>query len=171
MKPYLRLTALILASWLLIRLPGPALQAVILAGLVFFLGKKSWQRLKFLFWPLLLIISFQLWSRLPLTSGLRIANLSLLVFVYTETTSTREISQVFKFLPAGLALAFTLALNLIPIILREAQNIRLIQISRGKKFNQPLPLIIPLLHRTFRRSQQLAIILTVGKRGVEPPRA
>ena len=171
MKPYFKLLALILTSWLLINLQGPSLQAVILAGLISFLGRKSWQRLRFFLWPIGLIILFQLWSKLPLASGLRIANLSLLVFIYTETTSTREISRVFSFLPARLSLALTLALNLIPIILREAQTIRLIQISRGKKLYQPLPIIVPLLHRTFQRSQQLAIILTVGKRGVEPPRA
>lgn len=171
MKPYCKLLALILASSLIISLQGPTLQAIILTGLIFLLGKKSWPRLRLLFWPLLLIIFFQLWSNLPLSSGIKIANLSLLVLFYTSTSSSREISQVFNFLPAGLALTLTIALNLIPAIFLEAQKIRLVQSSRGRRLIGPLPLIIPLLHRTLQRSQQLALILAVGKRGIEPPRA
>lgn len=171
MKPYLKLLGLIFASSLIVSLQGLSLQAIFFAGLVVILGRKAWERLKLLFWPLLLIIIFQLLSRLPLSSGLKIANLSLLVLLYTSTSSSNEISQVFSFLPAGLSLTLTIALNLIPAIFLEAQKIRLVQSSRGRRLIGPLPLIIPLLHRTLRRSQQLAIILAVGKRGIEPPRA
>ncbi|PIP52710.1 hypothetical protein COX09_00100 [Candidatus Beckwithbacteria bacterium CG23_combo_of_CG06-09_8_20_14_all_47_9] len=164
MKPYLKLLTLILASSLIINLQDPTMQSVILAGLISFLGRKSWLRLRFLLWPLLIIIIFQLWSNLSLASGFRIANLSLLVFVYTETTSAREISQVFNWLPESLRLTLTITLNLIPIIFKEAQNIQIIQSSRGKKLKQPLPLVIPLLHRTLQRSQQLAIILETRKK-------
>ncbi len=171
MKPYLKLIALILASSLILNLQGLSLQAVILAGLILFLGRKSWERLRFLFWPLVLIIIFQLWSKLPLSSGLRIANLSLVVLIYTTVTSTREISLPWAFLGKTGQLLITLTFNLIPVILKEAKDIALIQSSRGKRLTTPLSIIVPLLHRTLQRSQQLAIVLEVGKRGVEPPRA
>lgn len=171
MKPVFKLTFLIAASWGLISLNNPLKQAVITAGLIIILGQRAWRRLKILLWPMLAVSLFQFWLRLPLTFGLKVANLSLLVFGYTQTATVREISQAFSFLPSNLGLTLTISLNLIPVIFQEAQKIRLVQISRGARSVNPLPLIIPLLHRTLQRSQQLTLILAVGKRGVEPPRA
>lgn len=157
MIAYLKLAVLIFASALIVNLQGLSRQAVIFVLLVAILGKKSYERLKLLAWPLLLIVGLQLWLNLSLAPGLKIANLSLLVFLYTQITPVREISHVFRFLPSGLHLTLTIALNLIPVILNEAQNIRLVQLSRGA--TNPLAVLIPLLHRTFQRSQQLALIL------------
>lgn len=157
MIAYLKLAGLIFGSALIVNLQGWTLQAVILAALMLILGKKSFQRLKLLALPLALIFLLQLWLHLSLAPGLKIANLSLLVFLYTQITPVREISRVFDWLPPGLHLTLTIALNLIPVILNEAQNIRLVQLSRGAK--NPLAIVVPLLHRTLQRSQQLALIL------------
>ncbi|PJC66791.1 hypothetical protein CO018_00115 [Candidatus Beckwithbacteria bacterium CG_4_9_14_0_2_um_filter_47_11] len=170
MKQYLKLIALIFSSALILRLEGPSLQAAVFGLLVLVLlalGQKIWSRLKFLIPPLILIAGLQVLfnrSLAGLTAGFKITNMSLIVLLYTGTTSPGEISRVFRFLPVGLALTLTIALNLIPIILQEAQKIRLVQISRGKRLPNPLPIIVPLLHRTLQRSQQLAIILETRKK-------
>ena len=111
---------------------------------------------------LLQIIARQPVSLVP---GLKVGALSLLVLTYTSLSSVSEISHSFRFLGPKNQLLLTLTLNLIPIILKEAQNIVLIQSSRGRRSINPLPIIVPLLHRTFQRAQQLALILEM-KAGV-----
>ena len=174
MKPYFKLLALILASSLIINLQGPSLQVICFSFLALVLGRKIWARLKFLALPLILIAGLQILFNHTLAgviAAIKIANLSLLVLIYTNSASPKEISQVFSWLPADLRLTLSIALNLIPIIFQEAQKIQLVQVSRGRKFKSPLPIVIPLLHRSLKRAEQLAIVLAVGKRGVEPPRA
>jgi len=98
-----------------------------------------------------------------LTAALKILSLSLLVFLYTSTTSLTQISQTFSFLPKTFNFMLTITFSLIPVIFQEAKTIILLQKCRGYHSLNPLPIIIPLLHRTLRRSEQIA--LTMSSRG------
>ncbi|MDZ7586126.1 MAG: energy-coupling factor transporter transmembrane component T [Patescibacteria group bacterium] len=98
-----------------------------------------------------------------LTAAIKILSLSLLVFLYTATTSINQISRAFNFLPKTFNFMLTITLSLIPVIFQEAKTIMLLQKSRGYHSPNPLPIIIPLLHRTLRRSEQIA--LTMSSRG------
>lgn len=90
-------------------------------------------------------------------AGSRIIALSLLVFWFTETTSSSEIIRTLSFLPANFRLVLTISLSLIPVLLNEIGSIQRAQQSRGK--STILSILIPLLHRTLKRSEQIAIVL------------
>jgi len=138
-----------------------------------FLNVKN--RLISLFFVSLLIIIFQLLFGLTtslylrlfqgLTAALRLLSLSLLVFLFTETTSVTEIVSAFSFLPPKLNLMITISFSLIPVILKEISTIRVAQQSRGLPlkgiymFRSIFPLLIPLLSRTLTRAEQIAIVL------------
>lgn len=128
-----------------------------------------------LFFVALLIIIFQLLFGLDsslylrlfqgFTAALRLLSLSLLVFLFTETTSITEIVAVFSFLPPKLNLMITISFSLIPVILKEISIIRVAQQSRGlplkgiSMFRSLFPILIPLLSRTLTRAEQIAIVL------------
>ena len=95
-----------------------------------------------------------------LTAAIKILSLSLLVFLYTATTSITQISQAFNFLPKTFNFMLTITFSLIPVIFQEAKTIILLQKCRGYKNLNPLPIIIPLLHRTLKRSEQIALTMT-----------
>lgn len=97
------------------------------------------------------------------TSALKILSLSLLVFLYTSTTSITQISQALNFFPKTFNFMLTITFSLIPVIFQEAKTIILLQKCRGYHSFNPLPIIIPLLHRTLKRSEQIA--LTMASRG------
>jgi len=123
-------------------------------------------RLTPLFLTIALVITFQAISlRLlqGLTAALKILSLSLLVFLYTSTTSISQISRTLNFLPKTFNFMLTITLSLIPVIFQEAKTIILLQKCRGYHSLNPLPVIIPLLHRTLKRSEQIA--LTMASRG------
>lgn len=94
----------------------------------------------------------------------RIWSLSLIVFLFTATTSPHNIISIFSFLPKPLQLMLTMTLSLIPVISREYKNISLVQKSKGLDQNKNIfkrifPVIIPLLHRILIRSQQIALVM------------
>jgi len=95
-----------------------------------------------------------------LTAAIKILSLSLLVFLYTATTSINQISQTLNFLPKTFNFMLTITFSLIPVIFQEAKTIILLQKCRGYKNLNPLPIIIPLLHRTLKRSEQIALTMT-----------
>lgn len=168
----IKLIVLILASSWLIFIKDIRLLTVIFAVnfVVIYFSRKRQElvsRLRFLAILVGLVFLLQIIARQPvsLVPGLKIGALSLLVLTYTSLSSVKEISQTLKFLGPKTQLLFTLTLNLIPIILKEAQNITLIQSSRGQRFINPLPVIVPLLHRTFQRAQQLALVLEMSATG------
>lgn len=122
--------------------------------IIFSPKSKLFSWLKPLIFISLIILLFGNWQ-----SVLKITTLSLLVFYYTATTSVSQIVKTFSFLPQSWQLMLTITLSLIPVIFAEAQKIKLIQISRGYRNKNPLPLIIPLLHRTLSRAEQLALVI------------
>lgn len=169
MKPYLKLLALAAATMLIINRQSVLFQVIMAAGLSLGLGRRLRPRLKFIGLVPGFIILFQLignravppgirWQ-LGLLHSLKITNLSLAVLAYTSFTPAREIGQTWAFFGPRVRLLITLTLSLIPAILTEAQNIRLVQSSRGKRRLTPLALIIPLLHRTLQRAHQLTLVL------------
>jgi energy-coupling factor transporter transmembrane protein EcfT len=169
MKPRLKLIALILTSTLVINLRGVLPQALMAAIISLVLGKKIWPRLK----PLLPVLIFILIGQtifgdfaVGLATTLKIINLSLLVFIYSSFTPVSEISQTFAFLGPNAKLLITLTFSLVPIIIKEWQAISLVQKARGAKSLNPLPVIVPLLHRTFRRAEQLTLVLAINERPI-----
>lgn len=116
-------------------------------------------RLKFLTVLTGLVISLQWLARQPLSflPVIKVGALSLSVLTYTALTPPAQIAAAFGWFGPKGQLLISLTLNLIPIIFQEARTIRLVQLSRGAK--NPLAILVPLLHRTLRRSQQLALVL------------
>lgn len=174
----MKLLLLLSVSSLVIVINSVSLLLALLTALLLFLNfssakEKLKPRLKALIGISALIILFQLFFNSSLTLyqrllqgffvSLKILTLSLLVLTYTATTSVSQIIRHFGFLPQSFQLMFTITLSLIPAIFDEAKKISLIQASRGLHSTNPLPIIIPLLHRTLNRSQQLA--LTIETRG------
>lgn len=102
-----------------------------------------------------------------LITSAKIITLSLLVFAFTSTTSVKEIVTLFSFLPDKFCLALTISLSIIPAILTEFKKVRIIQESKGFKFNyfNPIksiaPIIVPVIHRSFQRAERIAILLEI----------
>lgn len=142
---------------------------------------KLLDRIKPLLFIGLMVILFQVLfnSSVDLTRRLligfitaeKIIILSMIVFLYTLTTSLTDIIDSFSFLPKKLSLMLTITLGLIPQIYEESKKIKLVQQTRGYSFGSfniyrsIIPIIIPLIHRTLKRAEQLSIVLTT--RGYE----
>lgn len=98
---------------------------------------------------------------------IRITIISLVVLFFMTVVSASEIILAFWFLPQNIKLMLTMTFYFIPAIFKEAEQIILVQKSRGlKTFSWNIaPLIIPLLHRIFLRAETLA--LAIIARGYE----
>ena len=117
-------------------------------------------RLKPLLVVCLLVIIIQFNQlREGISAALRILILSLAVFYYTGITSPRKIVNDLRFLPDSFKLMLTISFSLISVIFTEAKKISLVQKRRGLKTAAPFPLVIPLLHRVLKRSEQLTLVL------------
>jgi energy-coupling factor transporter transmembrane protein EcfT len=91
-------------------------------------------------------------------TALRLISLSLLVLLFTETTSPSEIVAALSFLPKRASLMITISFSLIPVILQEISAIRVAQKARGASHSL-FPILIPLLNRTLTRAEHIAIVL------------
>ena len=180
-KPKLKLLILLVASTVTLfvnELFLSTLLLILVIGISFFI--KTRRKLSERIIPLLgiglIVILFQTIFNTSLTlinrflTGLinteKIISLSMLVFIFTATTSVSQIVSIFSFLPAQFQLMLTITFSLIPVILDESQKIILIQSSRGHNFRSLnmvrsfLPIMIPLLHRSLKRAEQLSIVLS-----------
>ncbi len=98
-------------------------------------------------------------------ASLRIISLSLLVFLFSETTSLSSLASSISFMPRDVRLMITISLALLPAILYEFSIIRMVQETRGYQprainvFRSFFPVIIPLLNRTLSRAEHIAIVL------------
>lgn len=110
---------------------------------------------------------------------LRLAAIALFAHAVTVTTTTAELAEVLErlFAPAerlGLldaaraALAVTLAIRFVPLIVEEANEIREAQAARGLE-GSLLALAVPLMVRILVRSQDLAD--AIDARGFPPARS
>lgn len=161
-----------LKSWFLI-----SIFLVLTITTIFFLktNKHLGQRIYALVFISICIVLFQLLFNFQadlttrLTLGIinaeKIMALSLLVLVYSATTSFSELIELFSFLPKNISLMFTLAFSLMAVMTDEVRKIALVQNARGlntKSLNPKksiVPLIIPLLHRSFMRAERIAVVL------------
>lgn len=100
----------------------------------------------------------------------KITTVSWLVFIFTGTTSFIAMLDALCFLPKRYQLALTMTFTLVPVLIAEAQQIKLIQSARGlsrwwlNPFTNSFSVIIPLLHRSLSRAERIAIVLSA--RGV-----
>ena len=100
----------------------------------------------------------------------KITTVSWLVFIFTGTTSFSDMLDALCFLPKRYQLALTMTFALVPVLIAEAQQIKLIQSARGlsrwwlNPFTNSFSVIIPLLHRSLSRAERIAIVLSA--RGV-----
>jgi energy-coupling factor transporter transmembrane protein EcfT len=98
-------------------------------------------------------------------AALRLIALSLLVLLFTETTSASQIISSLSFLPEKVVLMLTISFSLIPTIFQEISAIRIAQQARGfsprgiNMLRSIFPILIPLLNRTLTRAEHIAIIL------------
>jgi energy-coupling factor transporter transmembrane protein EcfT len=179
-KTRLKFIGLLITSTILIVIRDP-ISICISSGIVFIVCLRLvpyrvlWQRV----YPILIIglfvIGYQLvfQTMVPFQSrlldgsiqALRLILLSVLVFVFTQTTSVSEIVSALSFLPGKLCLLITISFALIPAILREITIIRIAQQVRGfapRKIHiirSVFPVLIPLLNRTLTRAEHIAIVL------------
>lgn len=180
-KPRLKLLILLAASTATLfinELLSSTLLLILVLTVSFFIktNRKLSDRILPLLGVGLIIILFQTIFNTSLTlfdrflTGLsnteKIISLSMLVFIFTETTSVTQIVSIFSFLPAQFQLMLTITFSLIPVILDESRKIILIQSSRGHNFRSfnlvrsLLPIMIPLLHRSLKRAEQLSMVLS-----------
>lgn len=98
-------------------------------------------------------------------ASLKIFSLSMLVFIFTEVTSIKQIIDALSFIPRNIRLMIIITFSMIPAIFEESQKIMTVQNARGhntKSINvikSFIPFIIPLLHRTLKRAEQLSVSL------------
>jgi energy-coupling factor transport system permease protein len=94
-----------------------------------------------------------------------------LVLAFVSTTSMKELSESFNFLPSELALILMLAFRMLPLVKDETLKIINAQKSRGLNFKSLnffktyLPILIPLFSKTLEKSNHLA--LAMESRGFE----
>jgi len=97
--------------------------------------------------------------------AIRIVVLSMVVFLFTATISTKELIDMFSFLPKKAQLVLTIMFSFIPITVKEGRKIILVQNSRGHNskgihiIRSALPFVIPLIHRVLVRAEQISLVL------------
>jgi energy-coupling factor transporter transmembrane protein EcfT len=179
-KTRLKLIGLLFISTVMIAIRNPIVVCIITAAILtlsvrFIRYQVLWQRLSPIFVIGLFVILFQVLfqTTIPIQNrfvegfiqSFRLISLSLLVFVFTQTTSVSQIVSALSFLPKKLCLLLTISFALIPAILREITDIRIAQQARGfapKGVNiirSVFPVLIPLLNRTLTRAEHIAIVL------------
>lgn len=148
---------------------------IFIVSLIIDQKKKLLSRIYLLMITGVLIITVQIFFNTSLsvserlTQGLmaflKIFSLSMLVFIFTSYVSINQIIKILTFLPPKIQLIFIITFSIISSIFAEAQKILLVQNSRGHNtkslniFKAFLPFIIPLLHKTLHRAEQISITL------------
>ncbi len=170
---------LIIISTLTLYYPQPVfLTGLFLLSSAAFLFFPDRQLIFYRLRPLLivgiLVILFQLFfnrtvpisDRLLLgyVAAIRLLIISLLVLIYTTITSFSDLILLFDFFPRSVQLLLAMTFYLIPSILREAEEIQMVQKARGMR-NNPVAVTIPLLHRVFARAETLSY--SIISRGYE----
>lgn len=107
-----------------------------------------------------------------LKTVLQIASISEMMLVLTGKISMSKFINGLFFLPQSMKMLITITFSFIPFLVEEQQKISLVQKSRGmgttlqSKFTGIFSTIIPLIHRLFRRSEDLALVIDM--RGGNP---
>ena len=97
-------------------------------------------------------------------SSLRILSLSSLIFLLIYTTQLNLIIKALSFFPQKISYVLSLSLGMIPQLAKELKQVSIAQQTRGHRmswniFKSYLPLLLPLLTKSFIRSEQIAISL------------
>jgi energy-coupling factor transporter transmembrane protein EcfT len=180
----LQLISLLAFNSLVFFIQNPIVLSVLLVLFVLILIPTKYsatERLKTLAPIGIMIIIFQLvfYTSLPWSqrfffgyiAALKITLVSLSVLLFLSVTSLLDLAYLFDFLPKQWLLLVIMTGYLIPSILNDSVNIKMVQQSRGLKTNKlnilssVAALIIPLLHRVFQRAETLS--LTIIARGYE----
>jgi len=104
--------------------------------------------------------------------GMRLVNLLVASAILMATTSPIEIGDILSMIriPYYITFAFVIALRFVPVLARDVENIVAAQRSRGmkigtdgflKKARSLIPLLVPMIIISIRRSQQLSEALEV----------
>jgi len=114
-----------------------------------------------------------------LLTGLRLISLMSIGIIMISTTKVEDLSiALIKFgLPYKLVFSFTTTIRLIPIVLDSVEDIKNAQKLRGigtvnkkaspiKRLKENIPLIIPIIAKTLKRTNDLAIALEVKCFGI-----
>ena len=104
-------------------------------------------------------------------NAILLANALLAVSVLMYTTREPDLAGALRWfrLPRDVVASFALSLRFIPVIERELAAVRVAQAVRGERFSRPqaaFSLLVPVLHKLFRRARDVSIALEV--RGFPP---
>ncbi|NYZ75657.1 energy-coupling factor transporter transmembrane protein EcfT [Candidatus Micrarchaeota archaeon] len=121
--------------------------------------------------PLHMLINLQTGLYYGAISSVFTLNLILLSLLGIYTTDVESILQALVFLkvPSELAFMLTVSIRFLPVVQERLNQIRISQAVRGYElapFSLPIPLIVPLLHSSLKRAEELAISLE--SRGFDP---
>lgn len=100
-----------------------------------------------------------------ITISIRLITLLTVVFIFTSTTSPKDILEAFSFLPYEVATMLMLSLRFIPLVKDEVTKIINAQKSRGLDFRNPnilktyFPIFVPLFAKTLEGSNHLALAM------------
>lgn len=99
-----------------------------------------------------------------LESVLFLLDIFLLVAAFIQTTNPSRLSNslVNWKLPYEFAFLFSLTLRFVPILQNELEEVKTAQASRAHRLRYPwdaIPILVPLLHKTFKRAFELSIAL------------
>ena len=168
------LALLLLSSTLLIKSnPTASLLILTLTLIVYIVSKIPLTQLIlelkitsiFVILPLLIhILTGERNLLLGMLSSLTLLNLFLLNFIVIHTTEIKQITQALLFfkLPKKLVFALSISLHFIPIMQKRFEMMHIAQTLRGYKLNvlaSPIPLLVPMLHFSFKKSKELALSL------------
>jgi len=111
------------------------------------------------------ILEFSLQGLLKgLVSAYFIFDVLLLVSVFIQTTDPSRLVQSLVRLrvPYEFAFLFGLTMRFVGILQRELLEVKVAQACRGHRLRRPwdfFPLLLPILHKSFQRAQEIAISL------------
>ncbi len=95
----------------------------------------------------------------------RMFSITLIMLIFTAKVSLKEILIAFHFLPKVFRQMLTITFSFLPAIEKEVENVYSAQKSRGYKFSylrfykSVFPLLVPLIHRTLKKAEQIAMVM------------
>jgi len=129
--------------------------------------REFFSETKLLIFFLVLLFLFHFFTYTPLralNTVLFLFDIFLLTSVFIQTTDPSKLthSLVNWKIPYEFAFLFSLTLRFVPVLQNELEEVKSAQASRAHRLKYPwdaIPIIIPLLHKTFKRALDLSISL------------
>ena len=109
--------------------------------------------------------------RLGLLNSVLLADMAAAALMFVSTTLPSGMADAMRWfrMPKALAFTFSLAIQFVPVLYREVQDVRMAQMTRGARLSGPMsvfPLIIPVFHKVMNRAWELSVSLE--SRGFSP---